>query len=122
MGTGIKVQEGWTYTGSLYAKSPDFTGAITVSLKSSRGTVFASKSLSGVSKDWKKFTFEFGPTVSAVTDDNVFSVTVDGKSAAGHTLYFGMFSLMPPTFRGRVNGMRIDLAEAMAGTQPSIFR
>ncbi|KAJ6604947.1 glycoside hydrolase superfamily [Mycena sp. CBHHK59/15] len=33
-----------------------------------------------------------------------------------------MFSLFPPTFRGRENGMRIDLAEAIAGTQPSIWR
>lgn len=33
-----------------------------------------------------------------------------------------MFSLFPPTFKGRENGMRIDLAEAMAGTKPSVWR
>ncbi|KAJ7053979.1 glycoside hydrolase [Mycena amicta] len=119
---GIKVQSGWTYTGSFYAKSTSFTGSITVSLKSTQGTVFATKSLSGVGKDWKKFSFTFEPSVSAPDDDNVFNVVVDGKASAGKTIFFGMFSLFPPTFRGRENGMRIDLAEALVGTQPAIWR
>ncbi|TFK42073.1 glycoside hydrolase [Crucibulum laeve] len=119
---GIKIQEGWTYKGSLYAKSDTFSGAITVSLKSVRGTTFASKSLTGVSKNWKKFTFELEPTASANDDNNIFNVVVDGKAAAGKVIHFGMFSLFPPTFRGRENGMRIDLAEALAATQPSIWR
>jgi alpha-N-arabinofuranosidase len=116
------VQEGWTYKGSFYAKADSFTGSITVSLKSSRGTVFASKSVRDVSSSWKKFTFEFEPSTSAANDDNVFNVVVDGKSAAGKTIHFGMFSLFPPTFRGRENGMRIDLAEALAATRPSVWR
>ncbi|KAF7347268.1 Glycoside hydrolase [Mycena venus] len=119
---GIKVQSGWTYQGSFYAKSTTFTGSVTISLKSSSGTVFATKAVTGVTKSWKKFTFEFQPSVSADNDDNVFNVVVDGKSAAGQTIFFGMFSLFPPTFRGRENGMRIDLAEALAATQPSVWR
>ncbi|KAJ7147997.1 glycoside hydrolase [Mycena filopes] len=119
---GIKVQSGWTYKGSFYAKATGFSGSVTVSLKSSRGTVFATKAVMGISPSWKKFTFQFQPTVSADTDDNVFNVAVDGKAAAGQTIFFGMFSLFPPTFRGRENGMRIDLAEALAATQPSVWR
>ncbi|KAF8167586.1 glycoside hydrolase [Crassisporium funariophilum] len=119
---GIKVQQGWVYEGSLYAKSDTFNGAITVSLKSTQGTIFSSTTLKGVTKDWKKFTFQFSPTVSAPNDKNVFNVVVDGKAAAGKTIFFGMFSLFPPTFKGRENGMRIDLAEALASTQPSIWR
>ncbi|KAJ7508458.1 glycoside hydrolase [Mycena galericulata] len=119
---GIKVQSGWTYQGSFYAKAAAFTGAITVSLKSTQGTAFASKALTGIKKDWNKFTFEFQVSASADTDDNVFNVVVDGAAAAGQTIYFGMFSLFPPTFRGRENGMRIDLAEALAATQPSVWR
>lgn len=118
----MKVQEGWTYKGSFYAKSDTFSGKITASLRSTRGTVFASKSIEGVSKDWKKFTFEFQPTTSATNDENVFSIILDGKVAAGKTIHFGMFSLFPPTFRGRENGMRIDLAEALAATMPSLWR
>ncbi|KDR85498.1 hypothetical protein GALMADRAFT_132190 [Galerina marginata CBS 339.88] len=119
---GIKVQSGWVYTGSFYAKSDTFSGPITVSLKSTQGTVYSSGTVKGVSKNWKKFTFQLQPTESAQNDNNVFNLIVDGKSAAGQTIHFGMFSLFPPTFRGRENGMRIDLAEAMAGTQPSIWR
>ncbi|KAG6820155.1 hypothetical protein H0H93_004737 [Arthromyces matolae] len=119
---GIKVQQGWTYKGSFYAKSDTFHGKISVALKSKQGALYSTASVSGVSKDWKKFTFEFSPSVSAVDDDNVFSVNVDGSDAAGKTIYFGMFSLFPPTFKGRENGMRIDLAEAMAATNPSVWR
>ncbi|KAF8914916.1 glycoside hydrolase [Mucidula mucida] len=119
---GIKIQEGWTYKGSLYAKSDTFTGVITVSLKSVAGATYASATLEGVSSEWNKFTFEFEPSKSAANDNNVFTVTVDGAEAAGATIYFAMFSLFPPTFRGRENGMRLDLAEAMAATRPSIWR
>ncbi|KAJ7711333.1 hypothetical protein DFH07DRAFT_1021512 [Mycena maculata] len=55
--------------------------------------------VTGIGQNWKKFTFEFQPSVSADTDDNVFNVVVDGKAAASQTLYFGMFSLFPPTPR-----------------------
>ncbi|KAF8753772.1 Alpha-L-arabinofuranosidase C-terminus [Rhizoctonia solani] len=51
---------------------------------------------------------------------NVFRVTVDGASASGNPVYFGMFSLFPPTYKGRQNGMRIDLAESLAGTKPGM--
>ncbi|KAF8645689.1 hypothetical protein AX16_007638 [Volvariella volvacea WC 439] len=119
---GIKVQADWTYKGSFYAKSSSFSGPITVSLKSMRGTVYAAKTIQGVSKDWKKFTFEFKPTQSALDDQNVFNIAVDGHAAAGAVIHFGMFSLFPPTFRGRENGMRLDLAEAIAATQPTIWR
>lgn len=118
----IKVQEGWTYKGSFYAKSDSFTNTIIASLKSSRGTVFATKSITGITKTWKKFTFEFQPNYSAPTDGNVLNVAVDGDTAAGKTIYFGLFSLFPPTSRGRENGMRIDLVEALAATQPSVWR
>ncbi|KAK0209059.1 glycoside hydrolase [Desarmillaria ectypa] len=119
---GIKVQAGWTYKGSFYVKSSNFTGSLTVSLKSARGTIYASKTLGGVSSEWQKLTFELQPDVSAPSDDNVFSVVFDGSKATGQTIFFGLFSLFPPTFRGRENGMRVDLAEAIAATHPSVWR
>lgn len=119
---GIKVQSGWTYTGSLYAKSSTFTGAITVSLVSTSGQVFATTQLSGISSSWKKFTFSLQPNATPGNTNNVFRVTVDGGSAAGKTINFGMFSLFPPTYKNRANGMRIDLAEALAATKPGVWR
>ncbi|CAE6481323.1 unnamed protein product [Rhizoctonia solani] len=119
---GIKVQSGWKYTGSLYAKSDGYSGSVTVSLVSASGTTYATKVLKGVSSSWKKFTFEFKPTKSAPDTNNFFRVTVDGSSAAGKTVQFGLFSLFPPTYRNRPNGMRIDLAEALAATKPGVWR
>jgi hypothetical protein len=37
-------------------------------------------------------------------------VTVDGASASGQTIFFSLFSLFPPTFKNRPNGMRMDIA------------
>ncbi|KAF8753887.1 Alpha-L-arabinofuranosidase C-terminus [Rhizoctonia solani] len=90
----IKVQSGWKYTGSLYAKSDSYTGSVTVSLVSE----------------------------SAPNNNNFFRVTVDGSSAAGKNVYFGLLSLFPPTYRNRPNGMRVDLAEALAATKPGVWR
>ncbi|KAG9126775.1 hypothetical protein FRC07_002011 [Ceratobasidium sp. 392] len=120
---GIKVQAGWKYTGSFYVKSNGFTGPLTVSLvSSSSGKVYGTTTLKGVSSSWKKLTFQFQPTISAAGNDNVLRVTFDGASAAGKFLYFGLFSLFPPTYKNRPNGMRLDLAEAMAGTNPGVWR
>jgi alpha-N-arabinofuranosidase len=116
------VQSGWKYTGSFYAKSDSYTGSVTVSLVSTSGTTYATKVLSGVTSSWKKFTFDFKPTASAPDTKNVFRVTVDGASSSGKTIYFGMFSLFPPTYRNRPNGMRVDLAEALAATKPGVWR
>ncbi|KAF8735282.1 Alpha-L-arabinofuranosidase C-terminus, partial [Rhizoctonia solani] len=118
----IKVQSGWKYTGSLYAKSDSYTGSVTVSLVSESGTTYATKTLKGVSSSWKKFTFEFKPTKSAPNNNNFFRVTVDGSSAAGKNIYFGLLSLFPPTYRNRPNGMRVDLAEALDATKPGVWR
>ncbi|KAG9096782.1 hypothetical protein FRC06_008329 [Ceratobasidium sp. 370] len=120
---GIKVQSGWNYTGSFYVKSSSYTGSVTAALVSSAsGQVFATTTLSGVTSSWKKFTFNFTPSTSASNTGNVLRFTVDGASAAGKTLNFGMFSLFPPTYKGRANGMRIDLAEALAASKPGVFR
>jgi hypothetical protein len=41
----------------------------------------------------------------------MFTVSLDAATFAGQTIEFAMFSLMPPTFMNRPNGMRIDIAE-----------
>lgn len=93
-----------------------------VALKSAKGTVYASKTIKGINRDWQKFTFQLQPSLSAPDAQNVFLVSVDGKFAQGHTIYFGFFSLFPPTWRGRENGMRIDLADTLAALKPAVWR
>ncbi|KAG8737075.1 hypothetical protein FRC10_008602 [Ceratobasidium sp. 414] len=120
---GMKVQSGWIYTGSFYVKSGDFAAPITISLVSTTsGQVYATKTLTGVAASWKKLSFSFKPTASAPDNNNVLRFSVDAASSVGKTLHFGMFSLFPPTYKNKPNGMRVDLAETLVATKPGIFR
>ena len=51
------------------------------------------------------------PSRAAPNNNNSFVVMLDGAEAAGETIHFAMISLFPPTYKGRENGMRIDIAE-----------
>lgn len=81
---------------------------------SSSGKVLASSSINAQAKTattWKQFSAQLKPTASATDTNSTFQVTLDGKKAAGDTAFFAMFSLFPPTFKNRPNGIRVDLAE-----------
>ncbi|OBZ77389.1 putative alpha-L-arabinofuranosidase A [Grifola frondosa] len=124
---GIKIDSSWTYEASLYFRFPSsssFSGTLTVGLESSSGTVFASNStqIHGTQTSWTQVSLTLRPTSTAPTTDNSFFVTIDAASGAGQTIDFAMFSLFPPTFKGRLNGMRIDVAEALADMGPAFFR
>ncbi|TDL18379.1 alfa-L-arabinofuranosidase precursor [Rickenella mellea] len=124
---GINVNPAWTYTGSFYYKVPAGTkakGQFLAALRSSSGAVLASKSitLNPSATSWTQVTFNFKPIATPADNNNVFTLTVDGASTAGQTIFFSMFSLFPPTFKNRPNGMRIDLAEALQATKPGFFR
>lgn len=105
----------WTYNASFYYKFPaasSFNGVATVALQSATGQVYASASvpISGSQTAWKQVAVSLTPTLSSASTANNFTVTFDGAYAAGQTIDFAMFSLFPPTFKGRANGLRIDLA------------
>ncbi|KAF8067641.1 glycoside hydrolase family 51 protein [Lyophyllum atratum] len=101
---GINVNTSWTYNASFYYSFPTAPATdnvtFTIALQSSSGTLYAS---------------------SASTNNN-FTVTVDGKEAEGLVVDFALLSLFPPTFRGRENGMRMDVAEALEEMKPAFFR
>ncbi len=65
----------------------------------------------GNATGWTQVQFSFKPKSTPSDNNNVFSVTVDGASTAGQTIYFALFSLFPPTYKNRPNGMRLDLAQ-----------
>lgn len=113
---GINVNSSWTYNASFYYKFPatsTFSGNLTVALQSSTGTVYASASVhvSGSTTDWTQVAVQLTPDSSPGSTANEFAVTVDGASASGEKVDFAMFSLFPPTFKGRANGLRVDLAQ-----------
>jgi alpha-N-arabinofuranosidase len=125
--SGIKVTAGSKYTASFYYRFPtssSFKGHVVIGLQSTSGQVFGSATaqLSGSQTTWKQISVSITPSANASNTTNLFTITVDGASAAGQTINFAMFSLFPPTFKNRVNGMRVDIAETLAEMGPSFFR
>ena len=117
--SGIKVDSSWTYKASFYYRFPtasSFSGAVTVGLRSNSGTTLgsATATLSGSQTSWTQVQLSFNPTASASDLANSFFVSVDGGAASGQTINFAMFSLFPPTYKNRENGMRVDIAEVGA--------
>lgn len=115
--SGIKVESSWTYNASFFFRFPSsstFSGKLNVALQTSTGRVLASKSVAvrGTQTDWTHVDVQLKPTTTAPNTDNLFVVTIDGeRGTGGTTINFAMFSLFPPTFKNRPNGMRIDIAE-----------
>ncbi|KAH9852567.1 glycoside hydrolase family 51 protein [Lenzites betulinus] len=124
---GIKVNSTWTYKASLFFRFPtssSFSGALTVGLQTNGGQVLAQNStqIRGTTTKWTQVNLDLHPTASAPDVSNSFFVTIDGAAGAGQTINFAMFSLFPPTFKNRANGIRVDLAETLAEMGPSFFR
>ncbi|KAF4597596.1 hypothetical protein EYR40_008058 [Pleurotus pulmonarius] len=124
---GIKVDSSWTYKASFHFRFPtrsSFRGNLVLGLRSSSGETLASATvpISASSTSWRQVNVSLRPSSSASSLSNQFFVTVDGNSARGQTINFAMFSLFPPTFKNRPNGMRIDIATALAGMKPGVFR
>ncbi|KAF8906091.1 glycoside hydrolase superfamily [Mucidula mucida] len=124
---GLNVSSGTTYHASFYYRFPastSFSGDITVSLQSTSGSVLASSpvTVSGDTTSWTQASVELKPERDGDGTSNVFAVTVNGEEVAGETIHFAMFSLFPPTYKDRQNGMRKDIAEALEALGPSFFR
>ncbi|ORY93499.1 glycoside hydrolase superfamily [Syncephalastrum racemosum] len=119
---GLRVQPDEAYTATFFAKSDDYHGSLNVTLESSKGEVLASSVVHGINKNFKKYTVTLKPDVDAVSTDNRFVVSVDAAKAADASIYFQVFSLFGETYKGRENGLRVDLAEKLEGLKPDFFR
>lgn len=111
-----------TYTGSFWVKGA-YDGVFTASLQSNlTDEVFGSVEIPSkcVEDDWTEHTFELVPEKAAPNSNNTLAITFDG--AAARALDFNLISLFPPTYKGRKNGLRIDLAEALADMNPHFLR
>ncbi|KAG1766667.1 glycoside hydrolase family 51 protein [Suillus occidentalis] len=121
--SGSSGQVGFGNAG-YWGIASDFSGNLTVMLQSSIGAVYANASVPvhGSTTDWKQVVVQLTPASSPVSTTNIFTVTVDGASAIGQKINFAMFSLVPPTFKGRANGLRMDIAQTLYDMKPSFFR
>ncbi|KAF9497291.1 alfa-L-arabinofuranosidase precursor [Pleurotus eryngii] len=124
---GMKIVTSSTYKGSFFFKFPtasSFTSNLVVGLRTTSGTTIVSQTIPirGASTSWQQVSVSLTPRTTPASTDNQFFVTIDGAAASGQTINFAMFSLFPPTFKNRANGMRDDIATALAEMKPKFFR
>ncbi|KAL0259617.1 hypothetical protein SLS55_005354 [Diplodia seriata] len=120
-----------TYNASFYvlANEPryfDNQTTFTVSLRSNlTGETFVSEQIGPVKVstfDYTQLNASIVNTVTAPNSNNTFALTMDASEVAGQTLYFGLFSLFPETFKHRPNGLRKDIAQAFYDMKPRFLR
>lgn len=115
---GINAVKGRKYTLSLWAKAVGYKGTITASLQDKAGTAtYATAKVAGkLKRGWQKYTVEFLSDADDAQARLVLSMDTPG------TVWMDMVSLFPPTFKGRENGCRPELAQLLADMKPRFMR
>ena len=116
-GIDVRVQK---YTGSFYVRGA-YNGSFTASLTSAlTNETFGSVSIPSKSKrdEWTQHKFTLVPERDAPNSNNSFAITFSNIGATRESLDFNLISLFPPTYKGRENGLRIDIAEAFEALNP----
>jgi alpha-L-arabinofuranosidase len=117
---GIPVQTGARYRVSIFARADaDFHGPVTVSIVSDDGgKVYATGTISGLTTGWKKFEVTLKTGAVVPTAKARFEIKLDRPG----TIWLGMASLFPPTWKNQPNGFRKDLMQMMVDLNPKFLR
>ena len=125
--TGFKNEGYWgidvrqqKYTGSFWVKGA-YTGHFIASLQSNlTNTTFGSVKVESksVPDEWTEHKFELVPHTDAPNSNNTFAITFDPKGTKSGYLDFNLISIFPPTYKNRQNGLRLDIATALADMNP----
>jgi alpha-N-arabinofuranosidase len=116
---GIAVRPQTTYTGSFYAKTDSAGVLVTVSLVNDEtGATAATATVTGLTNDWKQYSFTLKTAGVAVSANNHLILTVSRPA----TLWLNLVSLFPPTYHDRPNGNRVDIMEKLAAMHPGFLR
>lgn len=115
---GISIQKGEKYNFSIFARVPQGTkGSLKIRLIGKNGEVYGEASTKSLSSNWKKYE---GVITSKVT---VADAQLEVVPQSVGTFHLDMISLFPQkTFKGRKNGLRNDLAQALADIKPRFVR
>lgn len=116
---GIAVKEGEKYDFSLFTRTPDGKGGgkAVVRLVDPQGKTVAETTVKLSSKTWKKREAVLKATATVAQA----RLVIIPQSAGRYAL--DMISLFPQkTFKGRKNGLRADLAQAIADIRPRFVR
>lgn len=128
---GISVKKDATYRFSLYARCPEGGKAVLDVQLVDNDTMgehqeFTSDAIAVEGKDWKKYTITIkSNTTIADAHLRIFLAHAEGEDfwspiSAVDIEHVSMFPT--DTWKGRENGMRKDLAQALADLHPGIFR
>jgi len=115
---GIVLKAGEQYNFSLFAKLLSKQPVpLSIQLRNRKGEILSEVKLSIDAGDWKKYS----ATITAKNNYDTASLAV--IATAKGKLAMDMISLFPQkTFKGRANGLRADLAQAVAELQPKFMR
>jgi len=115
---GMVIQKGEKYNFSAYFKPcSGATYTVSVRLLDSKDKTIADTVIVTDSENWKKYTVSLTPSVSCDSASLALVVKNTGKLAIDEV------SLFPEnTFNHRINGLRADLAKAIADLKPKFMR
>ncbi|CAG8208477.1 unnamed protein product [Penicillium olsonii] len=119
---GIPVT-GAAYNSSFWMMG-EYSGTINLQLLGSKsGIIYADHNVTVKSTKSKftEFKTRFNTTYSP-DGHNEWHLTFDGSKVGGGSLNFGYIQLFPPTFKGRENGLRDDLASFLDEMHPAFLR
>ena len=120
---GIAVKEGAAYRFSLWARCPE-GGKSTLEVSfvdndtMGEDQRFATVKIDISGKDWKKYTAEI--TSPRTEPKGALRIFLAGDKATTDVEHISLFP--KDTWKGRENGMRKDLAQALADMHPGVFR
>ena len=115
---GIDVAEGRVYKLSFWIRAEEvYEGVLTCSLQAEDGTSLGATEIpADVNGEWMKLEAE----ITATGDDPKGWFVLTGDTPG--TVVLDVVSLFPPTWKGRANGCRPDLAEMLAAMKPGFVR
>jgi alpha-L-arabinofuranosidase len=115
---GIPVKAGEKYRFSLFARSPEAQkGAVSVRLLDKNGETVGEAKTKRIAAEWKRY------ELTLVADRTVADARLMIVPQINGRVDLDMISLFPHnTFKGRKNGLRADLAQAIADIHPRFVR
>lgn len=116
---GIRVDKEETYDVSFYALLRDSKShePVTLALEGENGRVYGCLNIETPDASWKKYS----GSIKANQSDDHARLTITTKATG--KLLLDMVSLFPQkTFKGRANGLRPDLAQALVDLHPKFLR
>ena len=115
---GIAITKGEKYNFSVFVRKPDNkTGYISIRLTGKNGEICGETRIKATAGKWQKVKAVITANKTVADASLAIIPETTGKVS------LDMISLFPQkTFKGRTNGLRTDLAEAIAGLHPRFVR